>query len=154
MADEAPASSEMTREELEARVVALEAALKRKEKELERDAQDARGKERRSDRSKAVDSTRELVDKTNDEARRLVHAVTMAQVEGLRTFADALGTFADEFSRRRRDDDDAPWQLPSDMYSAHLKAVETALEIPERASDTFREHYRQEKDEKGSGDER
>ncbi|MFN0073456.1 MAG: hypothetical protein ACKVVP_18400 [Chloroflexota bacterium] len=151
MADEAQASTGMSREELEARVIALEAELRRKDQEQQRDRNEAGSKESRSERSSTVESTRELVDKTNDEARRLVRAVTLAQVEGLRTFADALGTFADEFSRRRQDDKDSPWGLPSDLYSAHLKAVETALEIPERASEAFRENYRT-KDEKQTED--
>ena len=151
-----------SRAELEARIRALEAQLESKERELNRaeresaDAADRRAR-RRSEVRDNVDTTRDVTNHTFDEASRLFRALTQAHIEGLRAVTDAVGTFADEVSKRRDERDekdtdrDAIGALPADLYAGYIRAVDEALKIPERTSDKFQESYRRARDEdKGS----
>jgi hypothetical protein len=156
MADDAGAgsvpSTGASRESLEARVRELEAELDRKQRALERAERDADRDERRSGRRSEhrdnIDRSRDVTERSFDEANRLFRAFTMAHVEGLRAVADAMGTFADEVTRRRdRDDRDTVGRLPSDLYAGYINAVDEALKIPERTTERFQETYRRARNE-------
>ena len=136
----------MSRDELEARVLQLEAEVERKDRALQRRERDAERRER-SERRELTDSTRDTANRLIDETNKLVRGFTLAYVEGLRAAADAFGTFADEVSRRNPpDEEDTIRDLPGDLYSGYLKAVNQALRIPERAIDRLDETYRREDD--------
>ena len=149
MADEAQPVSSLTRDELQARVHELEAELQRKERALER-AERSERRERRSER-RETESARKTIDRTVDEANRTVRGLTLAYLEGLRTAANAVEEFAREVERRNpadEDDDDLARNLPRDLYSGYLKAVNRALKIPENAIDKFYETYHPEEEDK------
>ncbi len=149
-----------SREELEARIRALEAQLVLKERESassdDRRSEDRRSDDRRERRRAEVrdnaDATREATDRTLNEATRLFRALTQAHIEGLRAVTDTVGTFADEVARRRDEKDkdrdrDAIAAFPSDLYAGYIKAVDEALRIPGRTSEKFQESYQRTSDE-------
>jgi hypothetical protein len=151
MADEAAAGgselSGASRDELEARIRALEAQLATKERES---ASDNRRERRRAEIRDNAEATREVANRSFDEATRLFRAFTMAHIEGLRAVTDTVGTFADEVAKRRdeKDEDrDAFAALPADLYAGYIKAVDEALKIPERTSEKFQDSYRRTGDE-------
>jgi hypothetical protein len=155
MADEAQPVSSLTKDELQARVYELEAELQRKERALERAERASERRERRPER-RETESARKTIDRTVDEANRTVRGLTLAYLEGLRTAANAVEEFAREVERRNPpddDDDDADdlaRNLPRDLYSGYLKAVNRALKIPENAIDKFYETYHPEEKDKES----
>jgi hypothetical protein len=144
-----------TRDELEARIRALEAQLASKERDLERAeresaASDSRRERRRAEIRDNTEATRETANRTYDEASRLFRAFTMAHIEGLRAVTDTVGTFADEVAKRRddRDEDrDAFAALPADLYAGYIKAVEESLKIPGRTNEKFHESYERTREE-------
>jgi hypothetical protein len=126
--------------ELRARVDQLEADLSRKDREL---SSVRRG--RRPEERELTETTRETTNRTIDEVNKLFRSLTLGYLEGLRTAADAVGTFADEVARRSpAEAEDMAKDLPGDIYAGYLKAVNQALKIPERSVDKFQETYKQE----------
>jgi chromosome segregation ATPase len=162
MADDKWASADgltgATREELEARIRVLEARLESKERDRERaereSADDAQRRERRRTEIRDnVETTRDVTDRTFDEASRLFRAFTQAHIEGLRAVTDTVGTFADELSKRRDERDekdrdrDALATLPGDLYAGYIRAVDEAMKIPGRTSEKFQDSYRRTRDD-------
>jgi hypothetical protein len=136
-----------TLEALDARIRMLEDELGSARREIERRDRQERRRERtqgrRTERSDVAESTRETADRAIDETNRLFRSMTMAYVEGIRSAADAVGSFSDEFARRADDDDrERLANLPGDLYSSYLSAVNQALKIPGRAVDRFQDSYR------------
>ena len=126
--------------ELRARVDQLEVDLARKDRELSSARRAQRPEER-----ELSETTRETTNRTIDEANKLFRGLTLGYLEGLRTAADAVSTFADEVTRRTPSDaEDMAKDLPGDIYAGYLKAVNQALKIPERSVDKFQESYKQE----------
>src|SRR5215207_537449 len=158
MADDKAASGSgltgPTRDELEARIRALEAQLEMKERDLERAERESatdpdHRARRRAEVRDNVEATREVSERTFDEASRLFRAFTQAQIEGLRAVTDMVGTFADEVSKRRDEKDkdrDTLAALPADLYAGYIKAVDEALKIPGRTSEKFQESYERTRD--------
>ena len=139
-------------EALEARLRALEAELAVARAEIDRrnreDRHHRRDSDRRSRRRDVADSTRETTDRAIDEVNRLLRGMTLAYAEGLRSAADAVGTFSDELAGRTEEDTDRERlaYLPVDIYASYLKAMNRALTIPERSVDRFQEGYRREEE--------
>ena len=154
MADDVLPPSVPTTTELEARIRALETELAAARGEIDRrDRAESRpaGNTRRRRSRELADDARETADRTADEVGRLFRGMTMAYAEGLRSAADAVGTFSDELSRRRDEDGDKKerdrlTKLPEDVVASYFKAVNRALSIPERTIDRFQDVYRDERD--------
>lgn len=155
MAHDAPTPAASTTVELEARIRALESQLADARQEIDRrDRPEPRregGRARRRQGRDLSDDARETADRTVDEMSRLFRSMTMAYAEGLRTAADAVGTFSEELTRRRDEDREhnereRVGKLPEDVVSSYLKAVNRALTIPERTLDRFQDEYKEERD--------
>jgi hypothetical protein len=111
-----------------------------------------------------LDEDRDLPGRSLDATADVVRAGSAAYAEGLRSFADVVGSFADSFSDRtravrRRDRFGEPEvetrsrgrrgggrpaiaDLPSETYGSLLDAVDEYLQVPSRTIDRFYESYR------------
>jgi hypothetical protein len=143
VADDAKPMSEMTKEELLARVAELEAEVDRKERALDRRAR-AESRGGQTPGYQVTDSMGELSRRSIDETNRLVRGLTLAHVEGFRAAADVLGAFADSIAKRNPPQDrNIMANLPSDMLYASMEAMNRAVGVPGRAMSRFSEAYRE-----------
>lgn len=133
---------------------------------------DERNQEDERDRDVARDTAQafsDLPSRALNEGSKLLRALTFATLEPVRIAGDALNVFADEVFRRNqperpvsrsREGDAAEERerptaasltrdLPGDIYSGFVAAIDEALTIPRRAVDTLYDKYR-ESDEAGS----
>src|SRR5918912_1439690 len=129
-----------TKQELEEEVARLRARVT----ELEDDLDTEKKKRRRS--SKTSESTRNISSRTADEGGSLIRAITLAGVEFVRATGTVLESFADSVSQRNRPEEkdsssDLTRDLPKDVYSGTLNAVEQVLDIPGRVIDKLQEGY-------------
>lgn len=148
-ADEKPALTGMTQEELVARVRELEAELARKERAQERREREHERRERAPATPQLSDTVRDVSARTYDETNRLVRGITLAHLEGFRAVADVLGAFADEMARRNPPEDrNAMINLGPDMVYAGAEAISRAVDVPRRAVNRFAEAYREEGEER------
>jgi hypothetical protein len=134
-----------TKQELEEEVARLRARVT----ELEDDLDTEKKKRRRS--SKTSESTRNISSRTADEGGSLIRAITLAGVEFVRATGTVLESFADSVSQRNRPEEkdsssDLTRDLPKDVYSGTLNAVEKVLDIPGRVIDKLHEGYRETKE--------
>ena len=124
---------------LQARIDELEAELK------SRRSRDAK---KHSETDKLRTDT---LDKTTSEANRLLHALSLAFVEELRSAADVVKAVSDEaFSRREayvsKDEDLTDLRfsdLENDVAGVLNKGIEKTIAAPGRVVDKFYEVYRQ-----------
>lgn len=133
----APSESETAR--LQARIEELEAELKTR-----------RSKESR--KHSEIEKLRyETMDRTAAEANRMLHAISLAFVEELRSAADVVKAVSDEAFRRRkeysaRDEDITDLTLAdieNDVAGVLSKGIEKTLAVPGRVVDKFYEVYRE-----------
>ena len=124
---------------LHARIEELESELKSKRaKESKRHAETAK---LRTD----------TLEKTTSEANRLLHALSMALVEDLRSAADVLKAVSDEAFKRREEflaknesiTDLRFGDIENDVAGVLNKGIEKALAGPGRVVDKFTEVYHQ-----------
>jgi hypothetical protein len=90
--------------------------------------------------------TREISDKLGDEAARLIRGIALAGVEQVRITASVLNSFADTVSQRNRpkakeSHSDLAKDLPNDLYSGILNAIEQSLEMPGKVVNRLHETY-------------
>ena len=90
--------------------------------------------------------SREIADKFGDEAARLIRSIALAGVEQVRTTASVLNSFADTVSQRNRSKEeqspsDLAKDLPNDLYSGILNAIERSLEMPGKVVNRLHETY-------------
>ena len=134
-----------TKQELEDEV----ARLRNRVLELEREHKDDKGdKGSRSSRS-----ARRITGRAADEGGGLIRGLALAGVEAVRATGSVMSSFADTVSQRNSPDEkdsksDLTRDLPKDIYSGVLNAVEQALDIPERVIDRLNEGYKESKDSK------
>jgi hypothetical protein len=123
---------------LQARIEELEAELKSK-------------RSRDSKKHAETDKLRtDTLDKTTSEANRLLHALSLAFVEELRSAADVVKAVSDEaFSRREayvsKDEDLTDLRfsdLENDVAGVLNKGIEKTIAAPGRVVDKFYEVYR------------
>ena len=131
-----------TKQDLEEENVRLRARVQ----ELERELHDETKKPKRS--TKKSESTRNISKRTTDEGGSLIRAITLAGVEFVRSAGSVLESFADTVSDRNRPEEkdsssDLTRDLPKDVYSGGLNAIEQVLEIPGRVIDKLHEGYRE-----------
>lgn len=130
---------------LEEEVAQLRARVQELEKELEAEPK------KRKKSSKTSESTRNISRRTTDEGGSLIRALALAGVEFVRATGTVLESFADTVSQRNRPEEkdsssDLTRDLPKDVYSGGLNAVEQILDIPGRVIDKLHEGYRETKE--------
>lgn len=136
-------------EQLRTRIVELEVELLRSRNriaELEADTRRPREKAGAEGKKRTSDLIREIPERTIDETAKVARGVTLAYVEQLRQMADVWNAFADEVFNRNSADSrtsvrDLAWNLPRDLYSGYLSAIDRSLDIPRRTIDKFYETY-------------
>ena len=123
----------------EEEVTRLRARVRELESELE-------SSERKPKSAGSKGRGREITDKFGDEAARLIRGIAMAGVEQVRTTASVLNSFADTVSQRNRRKEeeshsDLVKDLPKDLYSGILDAIEQSLEMPGKVVSRLHETY-------------
>ena len=131
-----------TKQELEEEVVRLRARVQ----ELEGELHDESKKGKKG--SKTSESARDVSKRATDEGGSLVRAVALAGVEVFRSTGAVLESFADTVSERNRPEkkdssSDVTRDLPRDVYSGALNAIDQALEIPGRVIAKLHEGYKE-----------
>ena len=106
--------------------------------------------ERKTKGTESKGRTREITDKFGDEAARLIRGIAHAGVEQVRTTASVLNSFADTVSERNQTKEDrSPSELakdlPNDLYSGILNAIEHSLEMPGKVVNRLHETYNETK---------
>jgi preprotein translocase subunit SecD len=132
-------TSETEVHKLQARIDELEAELKIKR---------ARDSKKHAETDKLRTDT---VDKTTSEANRLLHALSMAFVEELRSAADVVKAVSDEAFKRHEDRVDRDEEitevrlsdLGNDVAAVLNKGIDKSLAGPGRVVDKFYEVYRE-----------
>jgi hypothetical protein len=131
---------------LRARIATLEVELNKMRSEVSRLNREQRH-ERRSARSEGrnrVETMREISERIDGEGRRAFRALLNSQLEQMRLTADLMSSFANRIEREHpADDPDAEKDLAQDMLDGWLETVDRALDIPEKAIETFEETYKQ-----------
>jgi cell division septum initiation protein DivIVA len=130
---------ETTHEEtsrLRARIAELEAELASKR----RARQEGQDREIR-------DMVREMPGRYIDEVMRFYRSTSLAYLEGYRQMALVASSFADEVLKKQHTEDGSVTELardlPVDVYSGALNAIDHSLRIPGRIVDKFSETYKQ-----------
>ena len=123
------------------------ARLRARVRELESELSSS---ERKTKSTESKGRTREITDKFGDEAARLIRGIAHAGVEQVRTTAGALNSFADTVSQRNRTKEekspsDLVKDLPNDLYSGILNAIEHSLEMPGKVVNRLHESYNETK---------
>jgi hypothetical protein len=136
-----------TKQELEDEVTQLRARVTELEKEL-----DAEGKKRKKGaKTSESGSARNISKRATDEGGSLIRGVALAGVETVRLAGSVLSSFADTVSQRNRPEEkdstaDLTRDLPKDMYSGVVNAVEQTLDIPGKVIDKMHESYKEAKE--------
>src|ERR1043165_3572199 len=120
-----------TKQELEDEVTQLRARVAELEKELDAETK----KRKKSAKSSESGSARNISNRATDEGGSLIRGVVLAGVETVRLAGSVLSSFADTVSQSNRPEEkdstaDLTRDLPKDMYSGVINAVEKTLDIP------------------------
>jgi len=131
-----------TKQELEDEVTQLRKRVKDLEKDL-----DTEKKKKSSKTSEA----RNISNRAADEGSGLIRGVALAGVESVRLAGTVLSSFADTVSQRNRPEEkdstsDLTRDLPKDIYSGVINAVEQTLDIPGKVIDKLQEGYKETKE--------
>jgi hypothetical protein len=131
-----------TKQELEDEVTRLRKRVKDLEKDL-----DTETKKKSSKTSEA----RNISNRAADEGSGLIRGVALAGVESVRLAGTVLSSFADTVSQRNRPEEkdstsDLTRDLPKDIYSGVINAVEQTLDIPGKVIDKLQEGYKETKE--------
>lgn len=131
---------------LRARIATLEVELNKMRSEVARLNREQR-QERRPSRPETqdrVEAVREIVERVDGEGRRFFRAMALSQLEQMRLAADLMSSFASRVERDNPPDDpNLERDLPRDLLDGWLDTVDRALDIPEKAIETFEETYKQ-----------
>jgi hypothetical protein len=135
-----------TKQELEDEVARLRLRVQELEREVEADQ---KGRKKGS-RASESESARNISNRAADEGSGLVRGVALAGVESVRFAGSILSSFADTVSQRNRPEEkdsnaDLTRDLPKDIYSGVLNAVEQSLDMPGKVIDKLQEGYKESK---------
>ena len=136
-----------TKQELEEEVTQLRARVSELERELEAETK----KRKKSTKTSESGSVRNISKRATDESGGLIRGVAMAGVETVRLAGSVLSSFADTVFQRNRPEEkdsttDLTRDLPKDMYSGVINAVEQTLDIPGKVIDKMHESYKEAKE--------
>jgi hypothetical protein len=117
--------------------------LRKRVTELENDLAIERKKpKKKSETSQAKNISNRAV----DEGSGLVRGVALAGIESVRLAGSVMSSFADTVSQRNRPEEKSSTSeltrdLPKDIYSGVLNAVEQTLDIPGKMIDKLQQGY-------------
>jgi hypothetical protein len=136
-----------TKQELEDEVTRLRARVNELEKELDTETK----KRKKSSKTSETESARNISKRATDEGGSLIRGLALAGVETVRVFGSVLSSFADTVSQRNRPEEkdstaDLTRDLPKDMYSGVVNAVDQTLDIPGKVIDKMHEGYKETKE--------
>ena len=117
--------------------------LRKRVTELESDLDNERKKPKKH--SKASQA-KNISNRAVDEGSGLIRGVALAGIESVRLAGSVLSSFADTVSQKNRPEEknsisDLTRDLPKDVYSGVLNAVEQTLDIPGKVVDKLQEGY-------------
>ena len=133
-------------EGLRSRIATLEIELNKMRSEVERLNRERRQEHRpaRSEGADRVETIREIAERVDGERRRFFRAMVHSQMEQMRMAANLMSSFAERIERDNpADDPNVERDLPKDILDGWLETVDRALDIPEKAIETFEETYKQ-----------
>jgi hypothetical protein len=131
-----------TKQELEDEVTRLRKRVKDLEKDLDTETKK---------KSSKTSDARNISNRAADEGSGLIRGVALAGVESVRLAGTVLSSFADTVSQRNRPEEkdstsDLTRDLPKDIYSGVINAVEQTLDIPGKVIDKLQEGYKETKE--------
>lgn len=111
--------------------------------ELENDLENERKKPKKHSKTSQA---KNISSRAADEGSGLIRGVALAGVESVRLAGSVLSSFADTVSQRNRPEEkdstsDLTRDLPKDVYSGVINAVEQTLDIPGKVIDKLQESY-------------
>ena len=117
--------------------------LRKRVTELEGDLENERKKPKKHSKTSQA---KNISSRAVDEGSGLIRGVAVAGIESVRLAGGVMSSFADTVSQRNRPEEkdstsDLTRDLPKDVYSGALNAVEQALDIPGKVIDKLQEGY-------------
>ena len=133
-----------TKQELEDEVTRLRTRVT----ELESDLDNEKKKPKKHSK---VSQAKNISNRAVDEGSGLIRGVAVAGIESVRLAGSVMSSFADTVSQRNRPEEkdstsDLTRDLPKDVYSGALNAVEQTLDIPGKVIDKLQEGYNETKE--------
>src|SRR5687768_9776408 len=133
-----------TKQELEDEVARLRNRINELEKEQELNKKQGRKSSRSSE------SDRNITRRASNEGSGLIRGFTLAGVEAVRATGSVLSSFADTVSQRNRPEEkdstgELTRDLPKDVYSGVVNAVDQVFDIPGKVIDRLHEGYKESK---------
>jgi hypothetical protein len=133
-----------TKQELEDEVT----RLRKRVTELESDLDNERKKPKKHSK---VSQAKNISNRAVDEGSGLIRGVALAGIHSVRLAGSVMSSFADTVSQRNRPEEkdstsDLTRDLPKDVYSGVLNAVEQTLDIPGKVIDKLQEGYNETKE--------
>lgn len=128
-----------TKQELEDEVT----RLRNRVSELESDLDSERKKPKKHSKTSQA---KNISNRAVGEGSGLIRGVAVAGIESVRLAGSVMSSFADTVSQRNRPEEkdstsDLTRDLPKDVYSGALNAVEQTLDIPGKVIDKLQEGY-------------
>ena len=117
--------------------------LRNRVTELESDLEAERKKPKKHSKTSQV---KNISSRAADEGSGLVRGVALAGIESVRLAGSVMSSFADTVSQKNRPEEkdstsDLTRDLPKDIYSGVLNAVEQTLDIPGKVIDKLQASY-------------
>jgi hypothetical protein len=128
-----------TKQELEDEVT----QLRKRVTELESDLDNERKKPKKHSKTSQA---KNISSRAVDEGSGLIRGIALAGIESVRLAGSVMSSFADTVSQKNRPEEknstsDLTRDLPKDVYSGVLNAVEQTLDIPGKVVDKLQEGY-------------
>ncbi len=128
-----------TKQELEDEVT----RLRKRVTELEGDLDNEKKKPKKHSKTSQA---KNISNRALDEGSGLIRGVALAGIHSVRLAGGVMSSFADTVSQRNRPEEkdstsDLTRDLPKDVYSGVLNAVEQTLDIPGKVIDKLQEGY-------------
>lgn len=117
--------------------------LRKRVTELESDLDNERKKPKKHSKTSQA---KNISNRAVDEGSGLIRGVALAGIESVRLAGSVMSSFADTVSQKNRPEEknstsDLTRDLPKDVYSGVLNAVEQTLDIPGKVVDKLQEGY-------------
>jgi len=117
--------------------------LRKRVTELESDLDNERKKPKKHSKTSQA---KNISNRAVDEGSGLIRGVALAGIESVRLAGSVMSSFADTVSQKNRPEEknstsDLTRDLPKDVYSGVLNAVEQTLDIPGKVVDKLQESY-------------
>ena len=136
----------------------LKARIQDLESELHTSKSSSNHESRREECRRTFDSIRDASHSNMDQVTRTVRGISMASVEGLRSFGDSLSAFGDRVITRNTASEDTSTRelgrrLPGDIAEGVAEFFDRMVDVPAKAADRFSKAYREGKRTEWTDDE-